>query len=195
MGFQNISSVLDFSSTGTISTTGAVSSNSLNTSTLSIGLRSGGSWTEKMRVNGTTGNITTDGTITATGSISSSYLRTDQLSVGQPSGSVWLEKMWVDGTTGNITTNGAMTTNTLTTSGTSLNIKSDIVRFRGLDDTVYIEADTGGVKFYDGVFMNSYLQIQNGLSLGSLTGGTWTDRVGISSSTGNMSTNGSITAT
>ena len=103
-----------------------------------------------MRVNGTTGNITMDGTITATGSISSSYLKTDQLSVGQPSGSVWLEKMWVDGTTGNITTNGAMTTNTLTTSGTSLNIKSDIVRFRGLDDTVYIEVDTGGVKFYDG---------------------------------------------
>ena len=51
------------------------------------------------------------------------------------------------------------------------------------------------MKFYDGVFMNSYLQIQNGLSLGSLTGGTWTDRVGISSSTGNMSTNGAITAT
>ena len=52
----------------------------------------------------------------------------------------------------------------------------------------------GGVKFYDGVFMNSYLQIQNGLSLGSLTGGTWTDKVGISSSTGNISTNGTITA-
>ena len=53
MGFQNISSVFDFTATGTISTTGAISSNSL-------------------------------------------------------------------------------TTNTLTTSGTSLNIKSDIVRFRGL---------------------------------------------------------------
>ena len=96
-------------------------------------------------------------------------------------------------TTGSISSN-SLTTNTLTTSGTSLNIKSDIVRFRGLDDTVYIEADTGGVKFYDGVFMNSYLQIQNGLSLGSLTGGTWTDKMAVSGSTGNISTNGTITA-
>ena len=69
-------------------------------------------------------------------------------------------------TTGTISSN-SLTTNTLTTTGTSLNIKSDIVRFRGLDDTVHIEADTEGVKFYEGVFMNSYLQIQNGKTVWS----------------------------
>ena len=47
-----------------------------------------------------------------------------------------------DGTTTGAISSNSLTTNTLTTSGTSLNIKSDIVRFRGLDDTVYIEADT-----------------------------------------------------
>ena len=86
--------------------------------------------------------------------------------------------------TGTISTTGAissqsLTTNTLTISATALNIKSNLVRFRGLDNTIYIEAYLGGVQIYDGAFMYSSLQIQNGLSLGSLTGGTWTENGGI----------------
>ena len=56
--------------------------------------------------------------------------------------------------TGTISTTGAissnsLTTNTLTTTGISLNIQSNIVRFRGLDNTIYIEGCLGGVQFYD----------------------------------------------
>ena len=87
-----------------------------------------------------------------------SYLQIQNgLSLGYLTGDTFNEQMAISSLTGNITTTGSISsnsllTNTLTTSGTSLNIKSDIVRFRGLDNTVYIEADTGGVKFYEGVF-------------------------------------------
>ena len=49
----------------------------------------------------------------------------------------------------------SLTTNTLTTSSVALNIKSNLVRFRGLDNTIYIEAYLGGVQFYDGAVMYS----------------------------------------
>ena len=73
-------------------------------------------------------------TLTASGAITSNTVTTDAIS------------------------SSSLTTNTLTTSSASFNIKSNLVRFRGLDNTIYIEAYPGGVQFYDGAFMYSSLQ-------------------------------------
>ena len=43
------------------------------------------------------------------------------------------------------------TTNTLLTSGVGINIKSDLVLFRGLDKSIYMDAHPGGMLFYDDV--------------------------------------------
>ena len=52
--------------------------------------------------------------------------------------------------TGTISSN-SLTTNTLTTSGVSIHIKSDIVLFRGLDNSLYRDVLLGGVLFYSDV--------------------------------------------
>ena len=102
--------------------------------------------------------------------------------------------------TGTISTTGAISsnsppTNTLTTSGVALNIKSNLVRFRGLGNTIYINAYLGGVLLYSDMYIDTYLKIKNGLSLGSLSAtDTWDEKMGVSGATGNISTNGSITA-
>ena len=57
-------------------------------------------------------------------------------------------------------------------------------------------AHFGGVLFSIAmcIYIYASLKIQNGLSIGSLSGSTWTEKMGVSGSTGNISTNGTITA-
>ena len=49
------------------------------------------------------------------------------------------------------------TTNTLTTSGAGTAIKTDLVLFRGLNNSIYMDAHPGGVLFYDDVAMDAML--------------------------------------
>ncbi|MFM7982642.1 MAG: hypothetical protein ACKPKO_25300 [Candidatus Fonsibacter sp.] len=43
---------------------------------------------------------------------------------------------------------GTMTTNTLTTSSSVVNIKSDLVLFKGNDNSIYLETHPGGTSFF-----------------------------------------------
>ena len=91
----------------------------------------------------------------------------------------------------NLTASGTITsdtaiTNTLTTSGVALNIKSDLVLFKGLDNTIYVDAHPGGVLFYTDVYMGNTLTIQTVLSFASLSGSTWVETAFVSGSTGNI---------
>ena len=61
---------------------------------------------------------------------------------------------------GPITSDTAITY-TLTTSAADLNIKCDFVLFKGVDNTIYMDAHPGGVLFYTAVYMESTLKIQN----------------------------------
>ena len=56
--------------------------------------------------------------------------------------------------------NNSTTTNTLTTAGAGINIKSDVVLFRGLDFLIYMDAQPGGALFYDAVDMVAILKVQ-----------------------------------
>ena len=51
-------------------------------------------------------------------------------------------------------------TNTLTTSGGALHIKSDLVLFKGLDNTIYMDAHPGGVLFYTDVYMEKHSKLK-----------------------------------
>ena len=98
--------------------------------------------------------------------------------------------------TGTISTTGAissnsLTTHTLTTSGAALNIKSDLVLFKRLDNSTYMDAHPGDSD----VYIDATLKIQNGFSIDAQTGlSTWTETMGVVGSTGNISTNATITA-
>ena len=59
-----------------------------------------------------------------------------------------------------------MTANTLTTSGVGLTIKSDLVLCRGLNNLIYIDAQSGEMMLYFDVYMDAILKVQNGCSLG-----------------------------
>ena len=95
--------------------------------------------------------------------------------------------------TGNISSN-TMTTNTLTTSGAVLNIKNDLVLFKANDNTIYLEANANGVLCSKDFYTEGVIKNKGGFSVGAQTGvGVWTSHCDISS-TGNISTNGTITS-
>ena len=55
------------------------------------------------------------------------------------------------------------TTNTLTTSGVGINIKSDRVRLRVLDKAIYMDVPPGGVLFFGDVYMDAIVNGQDGI--------------------------------
>jgi len=88
-----------------------------------------------------------------------------------------------------------MTTNTLTTSGAALNITNDLVLFKANDNTIYLEANANGVLCLKDFYTEGVIKNKGGFSVGAQTGvGVWTSQCDISS-TGNISTNGTITST
>jgi len=87
-----------------------------------------------------------------------------------------------------------MTTNTLTTAGAALNIKNDLVLFKANDNTIYLEANANGVLCSKDFYTEGVIKNKGGFSVGEQTGvGVWTQQCGISS-TGNITTNGTITS-
>jgi hypothetical protein len=96
--------------------------------------------------------------------------------------------------TGNISSN-TMTTSTLTTASAGMNIKSDFVLFRANDNVVYLEAQPNGVLCSSDFYTEGVIKNKGGFSVGAQTGvGVWTSQCDISS-TGNMTTKGTITST
>ena len=61
--------------------------------------------------------------------------------------------------------NNITTTNTLRTSGVAITIMIDLVLFRGLDSSIYMDAHPGGMLFNDEVYMDAFLKVQNGISI------------------------------
>ena len=58
-----------------------------------------------------------------------------------------------------------------------------------------MDAHLGGVIFFSDAYIDTSLKIQNGLSPLSLNASsTWIQVIGVSGSTGNIATNGTITA-
>ena len=57
-----------------------------------------------------------------------------------------------------------------------------------------MDAHPGGVLFYTDVYCRKTFKIQNVLLFGSLSGSTWVEKAFVSGSTGNIGTNGTITA-
>jgi hypothetical protein len=86
-----------------------------------------------------------------------------------------------------------MTTNTLTTAGAALNIKNDLALVKANDNTIYLEANANGVLCSKDLYTEGVIKNKGGFSVGEQTGvGVWTQQCGISS-TGNITTNGTIT--
>ena len=80
------------------------------------------------------------------------------------------------------------TTNTLTTSGAGIKIKSDLVLVRGLGNCLYMDTHSSGVLFYDDDYMDAILKVQNGFSIGTQAAAdTWTQQFRIAAK-GNMTT-------
>jgi hypothetical protein len=72
----------------------------------------------------------------------------------------------------NLTASGTIakkitTPNTLRTSGAGINITSDRALFRGLDNSIYMDAHPRGVLFYVDVYTDTFLKVQNGFSIGT----------------------------
>ena len=72
----------------------------------------------------------------------------------------------------NLTASGTIatditTTDTLTTSGPDITVKSDVILFGGLDRSIYMDAHPSGVLFYSGFYLTALQPSQNGVSLGT----------------------------
>jgi hypothetical protein len=58
-----------------------------------------------------------------------------------------------------------------------------------------VDAHFGGVLFYSDVYIDAILKVAGGFSIGAQTAvDTWTEKMGVSGTTGNITTNGTITA-
>ena len=123
------------------------------------------------------------GSITATGSITGGSKST--------SGSVSAASV---AATGDISSN-TITTNTLTTASALINIKSDLVLFKGNANTIYLEAQPNGMLCSKDLFYTEGLiKNKGGFSVGAQTRvGVWRSQCDISS-IGNITTNGTITS-
>ena len=80
---------------------------------------------------------------------------------------------------------GTMTTNTLTTSSSVMNIKSDLVLFKGKDNTIYLDTHLGGTSFLTDTYTDGMIKNKGGISVGDQTAvNTWTSTCSIYSGTG-----------
>ena len=85
--------------------------------------------------------------------------------------------------------------NAITTSSVTLNIKSNQVMFKGKDNSIYLDANLGGVMCWTDFYTGSMIKNRNGFSLGDQTSvDTWNSQCNISI-TGMITTNGSRSAT
>ena len=85
--------------------------------------------------------------------------------------------------------------NAITTSSVTLNIKSNQVMFKGKDNSIYLDANLGGVMCWTDFYTGSMIKNRNGFSLADQTSvDTWTSQCSISF-TGIRTTNESISTT
>ena len=64
-------------------------------------------------------------------------------------------------TSGTITS-GTITTNNVTTSSALLNIKSDLVLFKGNDNSIYLDAHPGGVLCWTDFYTDGIIKSRGG---------------------------------
>ena len=84
---------------------------------------------------------------------------------------------------------------TLTTSSATLKLMSNQVLFKGNENSMHLDAHVGGVMCWTDLYTDGMIKNRNGFSVGDQTSvDTWTSQCRISS-TGIITTNGSISAT
>ncbi|MFM7985694.1 MAG: hypothetical protein ACKPKO_40915, partial [Candidatus Fonsibacter sp.] len=76
-----------------------------------------------------------------------------------------------------------------------MNIKSDLVLFKGNDNFIYLDTHPGGTSFLTDTYTDGMIKNKGGISVGDQTAvDTWTSKCSIYSGTGDINTLGLISS-